>query len=56
MSGNPTWIWARWPYPAQESSRCKVGYIAYLAVGGLLASYLHELIKIKIRRDAKFKD
>ena len=26
--------------PAQESSWCRVGSIAYLAVGGLLASYL----------------
>ena len=28
------------PYLAQESSWCKVVFTAYLAVGGLLASYL----------------
>ena len=34
------WIWAYWSYSAQESSWCKVGITAYLAAGGLLASYL----------------
>ena len=36
MSGNPTWIWACWPYPVQESLWCRMGFIAYLTVGGLL--------------------
>ena len=36
MSSNPTWIWACWPYQAQESPWCMVGFIAYIAVGGLL--------------------
>ena len=39
MSSNPMWIWACWPYPAQESFWFKVGYNVYLAAGGLLASY-----------------
>ena len=25
---------SHWPYPAQESPRCKVGFTAYLVVGG----------------------
>ena len=33
-------IWARWPYPTQESFWCRVGFTAYLVIGGLLASYL----------------
>ena len=40
MSGNPTWIWDRWPYPTQESSWCRVGCNAHLVVGGLLATHL----------------
>ena len=40
MLGNPMWIWVHWPYHAEESSWCGVGFIAYLTVGGLLASYL----------------
>ena len=32
-SDNPKWIWARWPYPVQESPWCKTGYIAYLELG-----------------------
>ena len=30
MSANPTWIWARWPYPPQEFPWCRAGFIAYL--------------------------
>ena len=33
--GNPMWIWACWPYHAQESPWCKVGFTAYLVVGEL---------------------
>ena len=40
MLGYSMWIRARWFYPAQESSWCKVGFTAYLAVGGLLGFYL----------------
>ena len=35
-SSNPMWILARWPYLAQESVWCKVGFITYLVVGALL--------------------
>ena len=34
-SDNLTWIWHYWPYPAQESPWCMMGF-AYLTVGGLL--------------------
>ena len=43
MSGNPTWIWARWLYHAQESSWCRVGFNANLAVGGLLFIKIYEI-------------
>ena len=33
---NPTWIWARWPYRAQESPWCMTGFTTYLMVGGPL--------------------
>ena len=32
------WIWTRWPYPAQESSWHRMGFVTYIAVGGLLDS------------------
>ena len=35
MSGNLAQIWARWPYPVQESSWCIVGFIAYRVVAEL---------------------
>ena len=38
--GNGTWIWARWSYLTQRSPWCKVGFIAYLAVGGLLIFFV----------------
>ena len=36
MLGNPTWIWARWPFHGQEPLYYKVWFTAYLAVSGLL--------------------
>jgi uncharacterized integral membrane protein len=35
------WIWARWPYPTQQSPWCGVGFTTYLAVGGLLFQKLY---------------
>ena len=48
MSGDLTWIWARWSYLAQESSWCRVGFTAYLVVCGLLVCYLPTYLPIYI--------
>ena len=42
------WILARWPYYAQESPWCKLGFLAYLAVGGLLFVIYIYIYKNKI--------
>ena len=64
MSGNLMWIWANWPYSAQESPWCRVGFTAYLAVGGLFyrwtnwvweitgwSSRFHEIYTTKIYKE-----